>query len=247
VTVVATHLEDKTTPSNRRKQLGEVLDQIKSISNPVVFAGDMNTSTHNAAPMSVTRALKQRFGSGKWWAEDAAPAAIANVTPFGWAYQISRRLIGFARGVDDPTVRSIPILGKNPEAAFFKSLETYRFTDGGAFDFRGEKAQTSNGRSGNLADSNERSEKGFIPTSGLGRSFGPIGKYKLDWIFVRPAILTDPHDKTQSYRFAPHFGTHAYRIERKHSRSYLRPLSHHCGSASAGTLVDHTHIQSTEK
>src|ERR1700752_563499 len=206
ITVVATHLEDMTTPANRRKQLGEVLDQIKSIGNPVIFAGDMNTSTHDAAPVSVTRALKKRFGSGKWWAEDVAPAAITNVTPVGWAYQVSHRLIGFGRGVNDPTVRSIPLLGKNSEAAFFKSLETYRFTDGSAFDFRGEQERTSNGRSGNLADSNERSEKGFTPTSGLGRSFGPIGKYKLDWIFVRPAALTDPHDKTQSYRFAPHFG-----------------------------------------
>ena len=82
----------------------------------------------------------------------------------------------------------------------------YRFTDGSAFDFRGERDRTSNHQSGNLADSNERSEKGFTPTSELGRTFGPIGKYKLDWIFVRPASLTDPHDRTQPYRFAPHFG-----------------------------------------
>ena len=31
---------------------------------PVIVAGDMNTNTHNAAPITVTRALKQRFGSG---------------------------------------------------------------------------------------------------------------------------------------------------------------------------------------
>jgi endonuclease/exonuclease/phosphatase family metal-dependent hydrolase len=206
VTIVATHLEDRTTPAKRRTQLNEVLDEIKSIKNPVIFAGDMNTSTHNAAPVSFTRAIKQRLGSGKWWAEDAAPTVIASASPFGWAYNISHRLIGFARGVDDPTVRSIPVVGKNPEAAFFKSLETYRFLDGSAFDFRGEQDRTSNGRSGNLADSNERSEKGFAPTSELGRTYGPVGKYKLDWIFVRPASLTDPHDKTQSFRFAPHYG-----------------------------------------
>jgi endonuclease/exonuclease/phosphatase family metal-dependent hydrolase len=206
VTVVATHLEDKATPANRRKQLDEVLDQIRNLTNPVIFAGDMNTSTHDAAPTSVRRALKHRFGSGKWWAESGTPAALTIATPVGWVYEASHRLIGVARAVDDPTIHSIPILGKNPEAGFFKSLEMYRFTDGSAFDFRGERARTSNHRSGNLADSNERSEKGFTPTSELGRTFGPIGKYKLDWIFVRPASLTDPYGSTQSYRFAPHFG-----------------------------------------
>ena len=224
VTIVATHLEDLTTPANRRKQLEEVLDQIKNIRNPVVFAGDMNTSTHDAAPTSVTRALKQRFGSGKWWADGGAPEVIGQVTPVGLAYDASRLVIGLARGADDPTVHSIPLLGKNSEAAFFKSLETYRFTDGSAFDFRGEKDRTINARSGNLADSNERSEKGFIPTSELGRTYGPIGKYKLDWIFVRPASLTDPHGAKQSYRFAPHFG----RTLKELNESIPERISDHC-------------------
>lgn len=206
VTIVATHLEDLTTPANRRKQLEELLDQIKNINNPVIVAGDMNTSTHDAAPLSVTRALKQRFGSARWWAEEGASEAVRQATPVGWVYDISRGLIGLARGADDPTVRSIPLIGVNPEAAFFTTIESYRFADGNAFDFRGIRARTSNGRAGNLADSNERAEKGFVPTSELGRTFGPIGKYKLDWIFVRPVRLTDPHDTEQSYRFAPQFG-----------------------------------------
>jgi hypothetical protein len=29
---------------------------------------------------------------------------------------------------------------------------------------------------------------------------------KLDWIFVKPARLTDPDDQAQSYLFAPRFG-----------------------------------------
>jgi endonuclease/exonuclease/phosphatase family metal-dependent hydrolase len=206
VTIVATHLEDMTSPANRRKQLVELLDQIRTINHPVVVAGDMNTSTHDAAPVSVTQALKQRFGSGKWWVEDAAPEVVSRITPFGWAYELGHRFIGFARGIDDPTVRSNPLLGNNPEAAFFKSIESFHFADGSAFDFRGEAGRSTNGRSGNLSDSNERSEKGFTPTSELRRTFGPIGKYKLDWIFVRPAHLIDAHGTKQSYRFAPHFG-----------------------------------------
>lgn len=206
VTVVATHLEDMATPANRKKQLIELLDEIKSIDHPVIVAGDMNTSTHDAAPLSVTRALKQRFGSGRWWAEEGVSEVVKQATPFGWAYDISRGLIGFVRGVDDPTVRSIPLIGKNPEAAFFDTLGKFRFTDGNAFDFRGTPSCTSNEQAGNLADSNERGGKGFVPTSELGRTFGPIGKYKLDWFFVRPVSLTDPHGTKQSYRFAPYFG-----------------------------------------
>jgi hypothetical protein len=206
VTVVATHLEDMTTPANRRKQLEELLDRIKDIDHPVIVAGDMNTSTHDAAPLSVTRALKQHFGSAKWWAEVGGIEAARQATLFGWAYDVSWGLIGFARGVDDPTVRSIPLVGRNPEAAFFTTLEKFRFADGNAFDFRGVRELTSNNRVGNLADSNERGEKGFVPTSELGRTFGPVGKYKLDWIFVRPASLTDPHAVRQPYRFAPLFG-----------------------------------------
>ncbi|MGH9904036.1 MAG: endonuclease/exonuclease/phosphatase family protein [Pyrinomonadaceae bacterium] len=190
VTVVAAHLEEKTTPANRRKQLEELLEQITNINNPVIVAGDMNTSTHDLAPTSVTRALKQRFGSGKWWAEDAAPEVIMRTTPLGWAYDISARLIRFARGVDDLTVRSVPLLSRNSEGAFFTTIEKFRFTNGNAFDFRGEKERTSHGRAGNLADSNERGEKGFVPTSELGRTYGPVGKYKLDWIFVSPPGLT---------------------------------------------------------
>jgi hypothetical protein len=206
LTIVATHLEDMTTPANRKKQLVELLDEIKSIDHPVIVAGDMNTSTHDAAPVSITRALKERFGSGKWWAEEGVSEVVRQATPFGWAYDVSRGLIGLARNIDDPTVRSIPLIGKNPEASFFATLENFRFGDGSAFDFRGTRARSSNGRAGNLADSNERGEKGFVPTSELGRTYGPIGKYKLDWIFVRPATLSDPHDPKQPYRFAPHFG-----------------------------------------
>ncbi len=58
VTVVATHLEDVTTPANRQKELQEILDRIQGVDHPVILTGDMNTSTHTGVPISVTRALK---------------------------------------------------------------------------------------------------------------------------------------------------------------------------------------------
>jgi hypothetical protein len=208
VTVVATHLEDMTTPADRRKQLGELLALINGIHHPVIVAGDMNTNTHNAAPITVTRALKQRFGSGKWWAEEGATRSIQYGTPFGWAYDLSFGLIGTVRKIDDPTAHSVPLVGENPEAKFFTTLERFRFGDGGVFDFRGVPERSSNGRAGKLSDSNERGEKGFVPTNELGRTYGPAGQYKIDWIFVKAAanLETHPHPAKLSYRFAPHFG-----------------------------------------
>ncbi|MBV9611182.1 MAG: endonuclease/exonuclease/phosphatase family protein [Acidobacteriaceae bacterium] len=206
VTVVATHLEDVTTPANRQKQLEEILAQIEKIDHPVILTGDMNTSTHNGVPISVTRALKQRLGNGKWWAEQGATQVIRHATPFGWAYDVSLGTLGFVRKVDDPTRANIPVVGDNPEGKFFGMLEKFRFTDGGAFDFRGDKERSFNDRTGTLANSNERSEKGFVPTSELGKTFGLVGQYKLDWMFIRPANLTKAKGVDDSGHFAPHYG-----------------------------------------
>jgi endonuclease/exonuclease/phosphatase family metal-dependent hydrolase len=207
VTVVATHLEDVTTPANRQKELQEILDQIQRIDHPVILAGDMNTSTHTGVPISVTRLLKQRLGDGKWWAEQAATQALRNATPFGWAYNASLGTVGFVRKIDDPTRASIPLVGDNPEAKFFGMLEKFRFADGGAFDFRGDKDRSYNEQTGTLANSNERAGKGFVSTSELAKTFGPVGQYKLDWMFIRPADLTKPKDNDNDLgRFAPHYG-----------------------------------------
>lgn len=206
ITVVATHLEDVTTPANRQKQLQEILNQIGTIDHPVILAGDMNTSTHTGVPVSVTRALKERLGNGKWWAEQGAAQAVRYATPFGWAYNVSLGTIGFMRKVDDPTRANIPLVGDNPEAKFFGMLEKFRFADGSAFDFRGDKERSYNDRTGTLANSNERSEKGFVPTSELGKTFGVVGQYKLDWMFIRPGSLTKSKGVDDSGLFAPHYG-----------------------------------------
>jgi len=45
MTVIVTHLEDKTKPEGRRKQLEELLARVQGDYLTVVLAGDMNTST----------------------------------------------------------------------------------------------------------------------------------------------------------------------------------------------------------
>src|SRR5580698_2245670 len=42
VTIIATHLENRTTPKGRVQQARELLDMIRPIRNPLVIAGDMN-------------------------------------------------------------------------------------------------------------------------------------------------------------------------------------------------------------
>jgi len=206
VTVVATHLEDEAAPTARRKQLEEVLQQIAPITHPVILAGDMNTSGHDGVPTSVGRLLKDRFGSGKWWAEESVMEAITYTTPYGLAATASKTLVGYVRSVDDPTEKSIPIMGTNPEAKFFTTLDDFRFEDGGRFDFSGETGRSGNGRAGKLSNSNERGEKGFVPTNELGQKFGPVGQFKLDWIFVKPGKLSDSRGASTSYVFTPCFG-----------------------------------------
>jgi hypothetical protein len=51
----------------------------------------------------------------------------------------------------------------------------------------------------------QRAAKGFEPTFTLQRDFaGLVGRYKLDWIFVKPYI-TQPRSAGMSDEFAPHF------------------------------------------
>ena len=55
-------------------------------------------------------------------------------------------------------------------------------------------------------NSNQRGDKGFITTYAVERTIGFVGRFKLDWIFVRPPSLTESYDEEQPHRFAPHFG-----------------------------------------
>lgn len=201
VTIVATHLEDKTKPSRRRRQLTEMLDYVKGIEHAVVVAGDMNTSTRDSTPTSFKRELKQRLGSKSFW--------LRQGLKFFAGLQLPDLLldgVNVYRKQADPTVRSFPVVAPNAEAAFFEELKKFRFADGGVFDFRGERESSTEGNAGVLSNSNQRGGKGFITTFEAERTIGFIGKYKLDWLFVKPPGLRDPYAEGGPHRFAPHFG-----------------------------------------
>lgn len=203
LTVVATHLENRTKPAGRLKQLEEVLASIKGVRNPVVLAGDMNTSGQDLAPSSIGRELKKRFGNPKFWIKTGMKYAFG----LGLAEEVILGGITFGRNHNDPTVGHVPFLLPNPERKFFNDLGKFRFNDGGVFDFRGEKERSAERRSGTLSNSNERGFKGFVTTYRVNRPVKFIGKYKLDWIFVKPYGYEGGKTKSGiSPPFSPHFG-----------------------------------------
>jgi endonuclease/exonuclease/phosphatase family metal-dependent hydrolase len=202
LTVVGTHLEDNTKPGNRRRQIEEVLAQIKDVANPVVVAGDMNTSTTDRTPKSFGRVLKKKFGNVGFWVNES----IGYATGYGLVLGAAEFIVGTERLYNDPTVHSVPFFSENHEVHFFESLKNFRFADGGAFDFRGERDRSYNNREKTLANSNERASKGFVETSELAHPVGPFGRFKLDWIFVKLPGSNTPNVKKQPYRFAPHLG-----------------------------------------
>lgn len=201
MTIVATHLEDKTKPEGRRKQLEELLSRISAATTTVVVAGDMNTSTHDGTPLSIERALKNRLGSKSFWAKQALGILTGVKLP-------TLLLTGMNtyRTQADPTVKSIPLVASNPEAEFFEKLKDFRFADGNSFDFRGERERSIGRKDDPLANSNERGDKGFVTTFEVERTISFVGKFKLDWIFVRPPTLAEPYSKDAPHKFAPHFG-----------------------------------------
>ena len=202
VTIVATHLEDRTTPKNREKQLEELLTRIKDVDSPVVLTGDMNSTGEDSTPTSLKREVTKRLGSKGFWIERGIGYALG----VGILKDVLIGGVKFVRNQSDPTVKHVPIVAPNPAAGFFETLKDFRFTDGSAFDFRGEPGRSIGNSSETLGNSNERGPKGFVTTFEVERKVASIGKFKLDWFFVKPPGLTDPTKKDQPHVFAPHFG-----------------------------------------
>jgi endonuclease/exonuclease/phosphatase family metal-dependent hydrolase len=200
LTVAATHLESNALPKIRSKQMEELLVLLGDIRNPVIIAGDLNTTGSDSSPTSIKKQIYQRLGSAKFWVN----TGIKYATGFGMLYGVAKMSLNTYKNQDDPTARNIPFVGTNPEEHMFGLLKDFRFRDGHAFDFRGNKNRTVNGTENTLANSNQRDGKGFVTTYEFERALGLVGKMKLDWILVK-SYLKDSRDDKESYRFAPHF------------------------------------------
>jgi hypothetical protein len=200
LTVAATHLESNALPKICCKQMEELLSLLRDIRNPVIIAGDLNTTGRDSSPTTIKKQIYQRLGSAEFWAN----TGVKYATGFGLLYDVVRVSLNTYKNQDDPTAMNIPLVGLNPEEHMFSMLEHFRFRDGLAFDFRGNKNRTINGTQNTLADSNQRDTKGFATTYEFERVLGIVGKMKLDWILAK-AYLKNPRDDDGSYRFAPQF------------------------------------------
>ncbi len=199
VTVIATHLENKTKPECRREQMKQILDWAKDIKNPVIIAGDMNTTATDAAPTSVSKVITDRVKDPHAWARDAIKWSTGAPT-------ILLMPVNFMRSKNDPTGFDVPILSRNREAKLFGDLNDFHFADGYMFDFRGEDSRSAENRGGTLSDSNQRGTKGFRYTFAMARTYGGlVGQYKLDWFFIK-GYASDSEKPGGSYKFAPHYG-----------------------------------------
>jgi hypothetical protein len=104
-----------------------------------------------------------------------------------------------------PLAPHVPVVLPNKTRYLFSMVEDFRFTDGGAFDFRGDRLRSINQSSAKLANSNEKAIKGQTPSFSVQRPIGPIGQTRLDWIFVK-SLLKHPRERGGTYRLAPHYG-----------------------------------------
>jgi endonuclease/exonuclease/phosphatase family metal-dependent hydrolase len=201
MTIAATHLESRCGPEDRRRQMQEALSLIKEVKGPLALVGDFNTSGSNTKPTSMLKEMMKRIKNKSFWIKEA----IKTVAPLGPAFDFMIEVASFSRTVHDPTAKGIFFFAPNKEAGMFNDLERFRFSDGYAFDFRGDARRTINKTEGTLANSNHRAnKKGFITTHSMERTYWAVGKNKLDWILIK-AYAHEPRDKSQPYRLAPHF------------------------------------------
>jgi endonuclease/exonuclease/phosphatase family metal-dependent hydrolase len=222
VTIVSTHLENRTKPKIRRKQMEELLKKIHDIPHPLVVAGDLNTTGSDSTPTSVENMLYKRYGDVDFW----TTTGVQWATGVGMIYtgaKALRNLSGIQYQID-PTSKNIPGVHPNQERGFFSTIERFHFADGRVFDFRGVPTRTVNEKSGTLANSNERGSKGFAPTFVSELIWGKVrvAKFKLDWIFVK-SNLNNPRDVNGSYMFAPHFPRTMYDL----NNCLPEPISDH--------------------
>jgi endonuclease/exonuclease/phosphatase family metal-dependent hydrolase len=218
VTIVAAHLENRTTPKGRVKQMDEILDIIHPIAHPVIVAGDMNTTGVDGSVVSIKSAVLRKLNDPSFW----ATKGVKYATGVGFGMDIAGLAFKTTKFQSDPTASGVPLLAANPEQGLFKELRKYRFDDQTRLDFRGDAALSVNGRQGTLGNSNERGSKGFMTTFALPRTIGIKGKYRLDWVFVKAYLKDDP-TSADSYRFAPHRA----RTMNEANQAFNDPLSDH--------------------
>ncbi len=218
LTVVNVHLEIKCLPEVRTEQIREILSYIAEIPNPVVMAGDFNASAIDISPTSVPRTVTRLVKNPETWFN------VANEVVFHIeSGSLIRNVVNFGKNLHSPRAINIPMVFPNLVRPLIDEIEDFRFADGSTFDFRGDAERSMGVWHGTLSNSNQKKFKGQVQSFKVNRPLGPIGLYRLDWMFVRSGWLGYPMDRDASYQLAPHFGETLVDFNK-----YLeRPLSDH--------------------
>ena len=239
ITLLTVQFEDRTDAIHRAKQAKYLLEQIKSINNPVIVAGNFNTTTRNNAPVRPMRVIKNTFTD----IHNLARFGVGLIFPPGLILNVTRPTIDYFRKSSDPTVKSIPIIAPNYERKVFNNFKKFTFDDGYRFDFRGDdQSQIQNfDPNGWLSNSNERAHVGFVPTYHINRNFG-IANSKIDWMFIK-GYRTDPFEKEGgSEKFAPHNARTLHTL----NFAYKEPISRHAPLSVDLAITDFKNIRNAK-
>jgi endonuclease/exonuclease/phosphatase family metal-dependent hydrolase len=232
VTVVCPHLEDYCGPRGRREQMRYLLSQIQALQNPVIMGGDLNTLGHNGRPLTVKRAVFRYLLDYHFWLREAFFFFVP-VPGIGEGFRVAN----YWKNWRDPTAINVPILLSNPERHIFDDVRSFRFQDGDSFDFAGDRRLSYRHRGGTLADSSQRAWKGFTPTFSFRRTFGGlVGEYKIDWFFVKTALVAHPTAAGSTESLTAEFGRTLPLVN-----TALQPrISDHCPTTLEVPLVTST-------
>lgn len=202
LTIINIHLEIKCLPKERARQVEEILEQIKNIKNPVIMLGDFNAAPGDISPTSVTRVIKRTAKDPTTW----LGLGINYVSPQGFLINTTRGISNVTKNFNDPFARDIKVVAPNKLKEMFDPIRNFHFEDGTTFDFRGNPNRSVGNKDDLLANSNERGFKGFKTSFRFKRPLGIVGKFRLDWIFVKSGLLYGNEDHKAPYKLAPHYG-----------------------------------------
>jgi endonuclease/exonuclease/phosphatase family metal-dependent hydrolase len=202
ISVICPHLEDYAGSKRRREQLRYLLAQSRTLANPVILAGDLNTTGRNGRPVVAKQLLFRYLLNYRVVIRET----VFFVTPVP-GLGLILRAANYWKNYHDPTALNIPIFLPNRSKQIFAEIRKFRFEDGTNFDFSGIRERSFAGRRKTLADSNQRAWKGFVPTFQFQRTYHHlVGEYKLDWIFVKPSTTALPSGSAASSAFRPRAG-----------------------------------------
>ena len=226
LTVVVTHFENRCRPTCRKKQLKHLLKALKHIKTPLVLTGDFNNSEVSSEPTSFVNVVTRTLGD---W-QNLSRAFATYFNPISYIINPAFLAFNTIRKSHDPTAFGLPILLRNKTADLFWKLINFEFDDKNMFDFSGHRELSYKKKDGNLANSNQRTIKGFASTFRLARNI--LLHFRFDWIFVKSMRINGCQDNEDDFedikphckRFIPAFGRNLRALNESHNKEYSKEV-----------------------